>query len=180
MNKVFILIALFALFSTTCYTEQINRTKLEMDLTKTANQVILLAKEEGFRNEAYRDSQGKLTIGIGHLIKKDEPHLKHKTLTDVEVLQLFRQDIKSCSAAVEETSPYQLTTYQYEALLSFCFNIGVDNFKKSTVIRNIRNHNFRGAADAMLLWNKPAILEARRYRERDLFLYGAKKVAFVH
>lgn len=180
MNKVFILVALLTLFSATCYTEQVNRTKLEMDLTKTANQVILLAKEEGFRNEAYRDSQGKLTIGIGHLIKKDEPHLKHKTLTDVEVLQLFRQDIKSCSAAVEETSPYQLTTYQYEALLSFCFNIGVDNFRKSTVIRNIRNHNFRGAADAMLLWNKPAVLEARRYRERELFLHGAKNVAFVH
>jgi lysozyme len=180
MNKVFILVALLTLFSATCYTEQVNHTKLEMDLSKVANQVILLSKEEGFRNEAYRDSQGKLTIGIGHLIKKDEDHLKHKTLTDAEVLQLFRQDIKSCSAAVEETSPYELTTYQYEALLSFCFNIGVDNFKKSTVIRNIRNHNFHGAADAMLLWNKPAILEARRYRERELFLYGAKKVAFVH
>lgn len=180
MTKVFILVALFTLFATTCHTQQVNHTKLEMELTKVANQVILLAKEEGFRNKAYRDSQGKMTIGIGHLIKKDEHHLKHKTLTDAEVLQLFRQDIKSCSAAVEETSPYQLTTYQYEALLSFCFNIGVDNFKKSSVIRNLRNRNFRGAADAMLLWNKPAELEARRYRERDLFLYGARNVAFMH
>jgi lysozyme len=59
---------------------------------------------------------------------------------------------------------------QYDALYSLCFNIGETQFKKSTVVKKLNANDYQGAADAILLWNKPAVLEKRRKRERDLFL----------
>ena len=63
-----------------------------------------------------------------------------------------------------------LTQNQFDALYSLCFNIGETNFKKSTVVRKLNEKDYQGAADAILMWNKPAVLEGRRKRERALFL----------
>lgn len=151
-----------------------------MHLTKIAHQFVVISQIEGIRSNAYKDSKGLYTIGVGHLIKPNEKDLKYRSLSQQEIIQLFKEDIKSCNDAIHEVVPYGLTAYQHDALLSFCFNIGVDNFKRSTVIRHIRDRNFHSAADAFLLWNKPAVLEDRRKKEREIFLGRAKTVAFMH
>jgi lysozyme len=63
-----------------------------------------------------------------------------------------------------------LTQNQFDALYSLCFNIGEGAFKKSTVVKRLNANDYKGAADAILMWNKPSVLEKRRKRERDLFL----------
>ena len=141
-------------------------THIEEDLLAIAESTIdFITKEEGFRNEAYKDSKGLWTIGVGHLIKPDEQHLITAKLTPGQVKDLLKSDLKWCSEAVESAVKVPLTQSQFDALYSLCFNIGETNFKKSTVVRRLNQNDYKGAADAILMWNKPAVLEKRRKRE---------------
>ena len=146
-------------------------THLEEDIMAIAESTLsFITKEEGFKNKAYKDSKGLLTIGVGHLIKADEQHLTTATLSDEQVKDLLKSDLKWCSEAVETSVKVPLTQNQFDALYSLCFNIGETNFRKSTVVRKLNENDYQGAADAILMWNKPAVLEGRRKRERALFL----------
>lgn len=139
-------------------------------LAITKSTLDFITKEEGFRNRAYKDSKGLPTIGVGHLIKADEAHLLAATLTDDQVEDLLRSDLRWCSEAVESSVKVPLQQAQFDALYSLCFNIGATAFKNSTVVKRINANDLQGAADAILMWNKPAVLVNRRKRERDLFL----------
>jgi lysozyme len=146
-------------------------THIEENLMAIAKSTLAyITEEEGYRNKAYKDSKGLWTIGVGHLIKADEQHLINATLTDQQVEDLLRSDLRWCSEAVESSVKVPLTQNQFDALYSLCFNIGETAFKKSTVVRKLNENDLKGAADAILMWNKPAVLEKRRKRERALFL----------
>ena len=146
-------------------------THIEEDIMAIAESTLsFITKEEGFRNRAYKDSKGLLTIGVGHLIKASEPHLVSATLSDQEVKELLKSDLKWCSEAVESSVKVPLTQKQFDALYSLCFNIGETNFKKSTVVKRINEKDLKGAADAIEMWNKPPVLIPRRKREKALFL----------
>lgn len=125
---------------------------------------------EGKRNSAYKDSKGLWTTGVGHLIKPNEPHLLKAKLTDDQVEDLFNKDIEWCANAVDSSVRVPLTQNQFDALYSLCFNIGETNFRKSSVLRKLNAGDYHGAADAFLMWNKPAILTGRRQKERAHFL----------
>jgi lysozyme len=146
-------------------------THIEEDIMAIAKSTLsFITKEEGYRNRAYKDSKGLWTIGVGHLIKADEQHLLTATLTDQQVEDLLKSDLKWCSEAVENSVKVPLTQPQFDALYSLCFNIGETAFKKSTVVRKLNENDLKGAADAILMWNKPEVLKKRRERERALFL----------
>lgn len=146
-------------------------TQIEENIMAIAKSTLdFITKEEGARNKAYKDSKGLWTIGVGHLIKSDEQHLINATLTDEQVEDLLKSDLKWCSEAVESSVKVPLSQHQFDALYSLCFNIGETNFKKSTVVKKINENDLKGAADAILMWNKPAVLINRRQRERALFL----------
>jgi lysozyme len=146
-------------------------TQIEENVMAIAKSTLsFITKEEGLRNKAYKDSKGLWTIGVGHLIKPDEQHLLTATLTDEQVEELLQSDLKWCQDAVDNGVKVPLTQNQYDALYSLCFNIGETNFRKSTVLRKINENDLKGAADAILMWNKPEVLINRRKRERALFL----------
>jgi lysozyme len=146
-------------------------TQIEENIMAIAKSTLeFITKEEGSRNKAYKDSKGLWTIGVGHLIKADEQHLINTTLTNDQVEDLLRSDLRWCSEAVESSVRVPLKQAQFDALYSLCFNIGETNFRKSTVVKKINENDLKGAADAILMWNKPAVLTNRRKRERDLFL----------
>ena len=157
------------LFSSICNTEQ----SFIFDNFKP-HHLVFIKRLEGYSNTAYRDAKGLYTIGIGHLIKPSEKHLKTAFLTDKEVVQLFNSDMEVCRAAVQDSVDVPLGEFQYDALYSLCFNIGADNFKHSLVVKRLNKNDMKGAANAILLWNKPANLEYRRRVERELFLAGRK------
>jgi lysozyme len=146
-------------------------THIEENIMAIAKSTLAyITKEEGVRNKAYKDTKGLWTIGVGHLIKADEQHLINATLTDEQVEELLRSDLRWCSEAVESAVRVPLSQNQMDALYSLCFNIGETNFRKSTVVKKINENDLKGAADAILMWNKPAVLQKRRERERALFL----------
>jgi lysozyme len=146
-------------------------THIEENIMAIAESTLnFITKEEGAKNKAYKDSKGLWTIGVGHLIRPGEEHLINATLTDQEVKDLLKSDLRWCSDAVESSVRVPLEQHQFDALYSLCFNIGGTAFKNSTVVRKINANDLKGAADAILMWNKPAVLEKRRKRERELFL----------
>ena len=146
-------------------------TQIEENIMAIAESTLaFITREEGARNKAYKDSKGLWTIGVGHLIKSNEQHLITDTLTDEQVAELLRSDLKWCSEAVETSVKVPLQQHHFDALYSLCFNIGETNFKKSTVVKKINENDLQGAADAILMWNKPEVLVNRRKRERALFL----------
>ena len=171
MNKKYLAILLWCLgvFAAIHLTNQF--THIEENLMAIAQSTLdYITKEEGFRNKAYKDSKGLWTIGVGHLIKESEQHLLNTTLTDEQVKDLLKSDLKWCSEAVETSVRVPLTQNQFDALYSLCFNIGETNFRKSTVLKKVNENDIKGAADAILMWNKPEVLINRRKRERALFL----------
>jgi lysozyme len=139
-----------------------------MAITKSTED--LIATFEGKENKAYQDAKGLWTIGVGHLIKSDEKYLLNTVLTDQQVEDLFKSDLKWCDEAVQESVRVPLTQNQYDALYSLCFNIGADHFKQSEVVQHLNRFDYKGAANAFLNWNKPAVLKKRREQEREVFL----------
>jgi len=125
---------------------------------------------EGKRNKAYKDSKGLWTIGVGHLIKPDEEFLKTLTLTDHDVEELFKRDLKWCDEAVSSSVRAPLNQNQYDALYSLCFNIGADHFKQSEVVKHLNQNDYNNAANAFMNWVTPVVLKPRREKERKLFL----------
>tara|TARA_R110000868_G_scaffold42198_12_gene143247 strand:- start:1854 stop:2375 length:522 start_codon:yes stop_codon:yes gene_type:complete len=171
MNKKIIAVVLWCIgvFAAIHLTNQF--THIEENIMAIAQSTLnFITKEEGHKNRAYKDSKGLWTIGVGHLIKSDEQHLINATLTDKEVEDLLKSDLRWCSEAVESSVRVPLQQHQFDALYSLCFNIGETNFRKSTVLRKVNENDIQGAADAILMWNKPAVLKKRRERERALFL----------
>jgi len=170
MNKLALIVLwLLGIFAVIHLTNQFTHIE-ENIMAITKSTLSYITEEEGKRNKAYKDTKGLWTIGVGHLIKPDEQHLITATLTDEEVEELLRSDLKWCSEAVEGAVKVPLQQAQFDALYSLCFNIGGTAFKNSTVVKKLNANDYQGAADAILMWNKPAVLEKRRKRERDLFL----------
>jgi len=171
MNKKLVVVLLWLLgaFAAIHFTDRY--TQIEENIMAIAKSTLdFITKEEGARNKAYKDSKGLWTIGVGHLIKADEQNLITATLTDEQVEDLLRSDLRWCSEAVETSIRVPLEQHQFDALYSLCFNIGGTNFAKSTVVKKINENDLQGAADAILMWNKPDVLINRRKRERALFL----------
>ena len=170
MKKIFVVVMwVLGIFAAIHFTERY--THIEENIMAIAKSTLdFITEEEGSRNKAYKDSKGLWTIGVGHLIKPDEQHLINATLTDEQVKELLKSDLRWCSEAVESSVRVPLAQHQFDALYSLCFNIGETNFKKSTVLKKINQNDLNGAADAILMWNKPEVLINRRKRERALFL----------
>jgi len=125
---------------------------------------------EGIKHSAYDDGYGNMTIGVGHLIKESEPHLYYTTLKMHEIQHLLKRDLKPCEAFLQTRVGIPLNQPQFDALMSVCFNIGLDKFKDSKTVRYLNQGDVQKAGDAILNWNKPSALESRRKQERKLFL----------
>lgn len=132
----------------------------------------LIIKFEGKRNEVYLDSAGLKTIGIGHLIK-DSENFSQK-LTDDEVYALFNKDISIFEGAVNNLVKVKLNQNQFDALVSFSFNVGVNAFAQSTLLIMLNAGNYLGASNQFPRWNKAGGkviqgLTNRRLAEQALF-----------
>ena len=136
----------------------------------TESTINTIIRFEGKRNKAYQDTKGLWTIGVGHLIKPDEQHLINTVLTDDQVHDLLRHDLSWCDEAITSSVRVPLNQNQYDALYSLCFNIGASAFKNSTIVKKLNAGDYNGAADAILMWNRPAVLIPRRKSEKALFL----------
>ena len=103
---------------------------------KASNQLIVKIKEfEGLRLKAYLDSGGKPTIGYGHTLGvKMGQHI-----TERQAEEMLEQDLW-VAGRFPNTMKEIDTQGKYDAVVSFIFNLGVGNFKRSTLYRRILHH----------------------------------------
>jgi lysozyme len=141
---------------------------------KTSDKGIeFIIKEEGEVLHAYRCQAGVWTIGVGHT-GGVTPDMK---ITKEQSRQLLKSDLCRFEKAVNETIKHPLLQHQFDALVSFAFNVGTQAFKNSTLAKKINsNAPYNEIREQFLRWNKAkgkvlAGLTSRRKREAKLY-YG--------
>lgn len=138
---------------------------------KTSQAGIDLIKEfEGCELKAYRDAVGVLTIGYGHTMGVCEGDEITEAIADI----YLRTDLKDAEQCVTNTGA-QLSQFQFDALVSFTFNLGCGNLRKSTLLRKVLAGEYEDAAQEFLKWNMAggrvlAGLARRREAERKMFM----------
>ena len=103
---------------------------------KTSDKGIdLIKKYEGFRAKAYRCSANVLTIGFGHTLNVKSTDV----ITLDEAEHFLRQDVGFAEKEVNRHN-LNINQNQFDALVSFVFNLGVGNFARSTLLRKIKSN----------------------------------------
>jgi len=135
----------------------------------------LLHHFEGFREEAYLCPAGVWTIGYGNTKWPDgRPVRKGDRVTREEGEALFRSILRTFERGVLDAVKVPLTQSQFDALVSFAYNVGLGALRSSTLLRKLNAGDYLGAADEFLRWNKAggrvmAGLTRRREAESSLF-----------
>lgn len=112
------------------------------------------------------------TIGWGHTGKDV---FLGMVITDEEADRLLELDLIPCEECIERWVDVDLEQEEFDALVSFIFNVGVGAFRNSTLLKLLNLKRYRAAADQLLRWNKQSGvvlngLTRRRRAERELFL----------
>lgn len=110
----------------------------------------VLIKHEGLRLKPYRDTVGKLTIGVGR-------NLDDRGITRDEALYMLENDIHIVEEELDQRIPWwrELDDVRQEVLLNMAFNLGVPKLMKfKNFLRALKEGNYAQAADEMLdsLW----------------------------
>ncbi|KJM74857.1 muraminidase [Enterobacter hormaechei subsp. steigerwaltii] len=144
---------------------------------QTSEKGISLIKEfEGCKLNAYQDSVGVWTIGYGWTQPVDgKPIRAGMTIKQETAERLLKTGLVSYESDVSRLVKVGLTQGQFDALVSFTYNLGARSLSTSTLLRKLNAGDYAGAADEFLRWNKAGGkvlngLTRRREAERALFL----------
>lgn len=135
--------------------------------------IALIKKYEGLRLTSYYCPAGKLTIGFGHT--GPDVHLGQE-INEREAEQLLKGDLLRFEHGVEELLDGVPASFnQFSAMVCLAYNIGLGNFRKSSVLRYHKAGKKTLAANAFLLWvfvkkKKTLGLIRRRTAERALYV----------
>ena len=132
----------------------------------------LIQSYEQLRLKAYLDEKGVPTIGWGHTGPEVSLGL---TCTPQQAGDWFVQDTQTAVNAVNRSVSAPLTQNQFDALVSFTFNVGQGNEGHSTLCRLVNAERYAAAADEFDKWvysggHVSAGLVDRRHAEKALFL----------
>lgn len=139
----------------------------------------LIKDFEGVELKTYLDIAGVLTIGYGHTGKSA---FENNIISDSMAEVLLRDDIEIRERLLTNWASDNGVVFnqnQFDALLSFIYNVGFSGFKGSTAANRLIAGNVTGAAEALQWWNKARIggklkkipgLVRRRAAEAELFL----------
>ena len=136
--------------------------------------------------DPYLDPVGIWTIGWGHAIRVGNDYLRGPQnrararalypggITIQQAEMILRGDLMDTCRDVEAAVTVPLTDNQFAALVSFTFNLGVGNLRKSTLLRLVNAGDFAGASQEFKKWNRSggrvlAGLTRRREAEATLF-----------
>ena len=134
----------------------------------------LIKKFEGMRLRAYVCPSGVWTIGYGHTGPDVVEGLK---ITEEEAETLLRKDVSSYESAVSNYTTVKLNQNEYDALVSFTYNVGSNAYRNSTLLRKLNGGvDKKEVADEFGRWTKggdgadlPGLVR-RRAEEKKLFL----------
>lgn len=144
---------------------------------QTSDKGIALIKQfEGCKLTAYQDSVGVWTIGYGWTKPVDgKPIRAGMTIKQETAERLLKTGLVSYESDVSRLVKVSLTQGQFDALVSFTYNLGARSLSTSTLLRKLNAGDYAGASDEFPRWNKAGGkvlngLTRRREAERALFL----------
>ena len=130
----------------------------------------LIKKYEGLRLTAYKCPAGVWTIGYGHTAGV----FAGQKISEKQADEFFDKDIKQFEDAVNSLVKVPLKQGQFDALVSFVYNVGKTAFANSTLLRMLNSGNYSGAGEQFNRWvfaggKKLQGLVKRREEEKELF-----------
>lgn len=140
--------------------------------TTSAKGIELIKRFEGCKTSAYICPAGVWTIGYGHT-KTAKPGL---TITTAQAEALLKRDLVVFESIVNTRVTAPINQNQFDALVSFTYNVGSTAFTRSTLLRKLNAKDYKGAAFEFGRWvyagkKKLLGLERRREAEKALFQY---------
>lgn len=119
---------------------------------KASQKAVDLIKEfEGFRAEPYLCPAGKLTIGYGTTGMAVKPGMK---VTPAEAERLLRNNLREAEFHITTLVKVPLTQNQFDALVSFAYNVGTGSFGTSTLLKELNAGNYDAIPAQLKRWNK--------------------------
>ena len=147
-------------------------------ITKTGTAGIeLIKKFEGFMSKPYKCPAGIPTIGYGATFYPNgkKVTMADKSITEAEATELLKSMLKSFEQYVDSYCIDTITQNQFDALVSFCYNLGPANLKASTLLKKVNaNPNDETIRAEFMKWTKAGGrtlkgLVTRRTAEADLY-----------
>ena len=140
----------------------------------------LIKHHEGVRNKPYRCPAGLWTVGVGHLIGngKSLPESWNRTFTQEEIDALLKRDLSRFESGLFKMLPnIKLKQCEFDALISFSFNLGLGCFQRSTIRQALLRGDKEAAMESLVKYCKAGGkilkgLQNRRLDEKQLFLHG--------
>jgi len=156
---------------------------------KVSNKALeVIRHHEGVRTKPYQCPALLWTIGVGHVIDPNHARVPlaerkalpipdgwNRTITMGEVDDILRDDLNRFERGVERYCPVPLTQGQFDALVSFSFNVGLGTLQRSTLRQKVLRGEMEGAAEELLKYTIGGgkVLKGlvnRRNDERAMFL----------
>ena len=146
----------------------------------------LFQEWEGLELNEYLDSGGAPTIGVGHLMTRSERMsgkiiingkgvVYRKGLTVQQCWDLLDQDLDSAEASVNSMVKVPLNQNQFDALVSFVFNVGNNAFRDSTLLKMLNAGHFDQVPTQLRRWirdNGKIVKGLINRREKEISLWN--------
>ena len=148
----------------------------------------MIEHHEGVRFKPYQCPAKLWTIGVGHVLYPNQgkmpidqrgsfplPQEDNRAFSKDEVNAILRADLARFEKGVATYCPVPLTQGQFDALVSFSFNVGLGTLQRSTMRQKVIRGDMEGAAEELLKYCMAGGkvlkgLQKRRIDERALFL----------
>lgn len=131
----------------------------------------MLAHHEGVRQKPYKCPAGLWTVGVGHLIGdgKTLPDSWNRTFTLDEVYDILAKDVARFERGVNKYITVPLRQNEFDALVSFSFNLGLGVLQRSTLRQALNRGDKEGAITSLLKYNKAGgkVLKGLDNRRKD-------------
>ncbi|UNF39083.1 lysozyme [Bartonella krasnovii] len=149
-------------------------------MRKISQEGLALIKQwEGLRLNAYKDAIGVWTIGYGHTSAAGKPFVhKGMTITEKQAEELLCKDLRQFENTVAKAVTVSLNSWQFAALVSFCYNVGTTAFCNSTLLKKLNQGEYEAVPAELQKWIKAGGkrlqgLVHRRVAEAGLWAKGA-------
>ncbi len=146
-----------------------------MNVSKAA--IALIKHHEGVRSRPYRCPANLWTVGVGHLIGdgKSLPDSWNRTFSQEEIDGILKSDLRRFELGVHKMLPnVPLRQHEFDAIISFCFNLGLGCFQRSTIRQALLRGDKTQAMESLVKYCRAGGkilrgLQIRRLDEKALF-----------